>query len=291
VTTHTFKQIDVFSNKHFRGNPVAVVLDAEGISDDEMQAIAAWTNLSETTFFQPATSPDADYLLRIYTPRAEIPFAGHPTIGSAHAAIEAGAFTPNDGKLRQQCGIGVIEITIDGDRPDRIISFEASPKVVHNFESSRDAISAALGAEIAQEPSPTSVDVGAVWTIVRFEHPSTVKNLKPDMTATARLAEQFNITGIAAFAFGGEDGADVRLRCFAPAFGVPEDPVTGSANACLGRFLAETGMIDRVGREYTVSQGTEMGREGRVHIRVSEDGRRVSVGGQAVTTVDGTISV
>jgi PhzF family phenazine biosynthesis protein len=93
VTTHTFKQIDVFSNKHFRGNPVAVVLDAEGISDDEMQAIAAWTNLSETTFFQPATTPDADYLLRIYTPRAEIPFAGHPTIGSAHAAIEAGAFT------------------------------------------------------------------------------------------------------------------------------------------------------------------------------------------------------
>lgn len=290
MPTHHFKQIDVFSNKHFRGNPVAVVLEADGISDDEMQRIAAWTNLSETTFFQPPTTPDADYLLRIFTPRHELPFAGHPTVGSAHAAIEAGAHTPKDGKLRQQCGIGVIEITV-GDGADRVIWFEASPKVVHNFESSREAISAALGAEIAKEPSPTSVDVGAVWTIVRFDDPATVKSLKPDMTATARLASQLNITGLCVFAFGGEGGADIRLRCFAPAAGVNEDPVTGSANACLGRFLAETGMIDRVSREYVVSQGTELGREGRVHIRVSEDGKRVQVGGQAVTTIEGTISV
>lgn len=306
MPTHRFKQVDVFSDKHFRGNPVAVILDSDGIDDDEMQRIAAWTNLSETTFFQPPTAPDADYLLRIYTPRAEIPFAGHPTVGSAHAALEAGLYAPTDGKLRQQCGIGVIEITVEGDGAGRLISFEASPKIVHNFESSREAISAALGAEIAQEPSPTSVDVGAVWTIVRFDDPATVKNLEPDMTATAHLAEQFNITGLCVFAFtnpvhpeepgvrqGRAEGvsmdADVRLRCFAPAFGVPEDPVTGSANACLGRFLAETGMIDRVGREYTVSQGTELGREGRVRIRVSEDGRRVSVGGHAVTTIDGTI--
>lgn len=291
MPTHRFKQIDVFSNKHFRGNPVAVVLDSEGISDDQMRTIAAWTNLSETTFFQPPTTPDADYVLRIFTPRGELPFAGHPTVGSAHAALEAGIYTPKGGKLRQECGIGVIEVTVDGDSPDRLISFEASAKVVHNFESSREAISAALGAEIAQDPSPTSVDVGAVWTIVRFEDPDTVKNLTPDMSTTARLAEQFNITGVCVFAFGGENGADVRMRCFAPAFGVNEDPVTGGANACLGHFLAETGMIDRVGREYVVSQGTELGREGRVHMRVSEDGQSVHVGGQAVTTIEGTISV
>lgn len=290
MPTYPFKQVDVFSGRHFRGNPVAVVLNAESIACAEMQRIANWTNLSETTFFLPPTVPDADYRLRIFTPQAEMPFAGHPTIGSAHAALEAGIHAPKGGRLRQECGIGIIELTVEGEGDDRLIFFQAEPRIVYSFEESAEALSAALGAEISLDPFPMSVDVGAVWIICRLDE-STVKNLKPDMAAVARLSDDFNVTGIAVFALGGEDGADVRLRAFAPWHGVPEDPVTGSANACLGRYFSETGLVEKIGREYIASQGTEMGREGRAHVRVSEDGYRVQVGGRAVTTVDGTITV
>lgn len=290
MPAYPFKQVDVFSGRHFRGNPVAVVLNAEGIDDAEMQRIAAWTNLSETTFLLPPTTPDADYRLRIFTPQAEMPFAGHPTIGSAHAAIEDGTLAPRQGHLRQECGIGVVDLAVEGEGDDRLIFFEAEPKIVYSFEESAEAISAALGAEISLEPFPMSVDVGAVWIICRLDE-TTVERLKPDMAAVARLSDDFNVTGIAVFATGGEDEAAIRIRAFAPWHGVPEDPVTGSANACLGRYFSETGLVDQIGREYIASQGTELGREGRVHVRVSDDGLSVRVGGRAVTTVDGTISV
>lgn len=318
MSTYPFKQVDVFSGEHFRGNPVAVVLNAEGIPDDEMQRIAAWTNLSETTFFLPPTNSAADYRLRIFTPQAEMPFAGHPTIGSAHAAIEAGIVTPKDGRLRQECGIGIVDLAVEtaptggqGDGPERLIYFRASPKVVYSFEESAEAISAALGANISLDPFPMSIDVGAVWIICRFGDVDTVRKLKPDMAAVARLSDDFNVTGIAVFALTtpahpeearravskgskGERGYEapaVHIRAFAPWHGVPEDPVTGSANACLGRYFSETGLVDRTGREYVASQGTELGRGGRVHVRISEDGEQVQVGGRAVTTVDGTITV
>lgn len=302
MPVYPFKQVDVFSCKHFRGNPVAVVLNAEGIPDDEMQRIAAWTNLAETTFLLPPTAPEADYHLRIFTPTVEMPFAGHPTIGSAHAAIEAGIVAPKDGRLRQECGIGIIDLSVENDGEERLIFFTASPKVVYSFEESAEAISAAIGADISLEPFPMSVDVGAVWIICRFEDPATVRNLKPDMAAVARLSDDFGVTGIATFALNSpahpeearravSKEAAIRVRCFAPFLGVPEDPVTGSANACIGRYFGETGLVDRVGREYISSQGTELGREGRVHVRVSESGDQVQVGGQAITTIDGTIAV
>jgi PhzF family phenazine biosynthesis protein len=293
MSTYRFKQVDVFSDRHFRGNPVAVVLDAAGISDDEMQRIAAWTNLSETTFMLRPTTDEADYLLRIFTPTSELPFAGHPTIGSAHAALEEGAVAADDGRLRQECGIGIIDLTIEepGDGENGLISFEASPKIGQSFESAAEAISAALGAEVSLEPVPMSVDVGAVWVVCYIEDSDAVAKLRPDMAAVARLSEEFDLPGICVFAIGGEDGATIRVRCFAPYFGVPEDPVTGSAAACVGRYLAETGLIEKTGREYSSSQGDEMGREGRLRIRVSDDGTSVQVGGRAVTTVEGTISV
>ncbi len=298
MPTYRFKQVDVFSDRHFRGNPVAVVLDADGIGDDEMQRIAAWTNLSETTFVLEPTTDEADYLLRIFTPTSELPFAGHPTIGSAHAALEAATIEPENGRLRQECGLGIIDLTIE-TAPDqaengdehRLISFEVSPKIGRSFESSAEAISAALGAEISLDPAPMSVDVGAVWVVCYMEDANTVRNLRPDMSAAARLSEEFNLPGLCVFALGGEDEAAIRVRCFAPYFGVPEDPVTGSANACIGRYLAETGLIEKTGREYSASQGDELGREGRLTIRVSDDGASVHVGGRAVTTVEGTISV
>ena len=297
MPTYRFKQVDVFSDRHFRGNPVAVVLDADDIDSAEMQQIAAWTNLSETTFVLKPTTDEADYLLRIFTPTSELPFAGHPTIGSAHAALEAAAIEPKNGRLRQECGLGIIDLTIENapNQPengdDRLISFEASPKVGESFESSAEAISTALGADISVDPAPRSVDVGAVWVVCYMEDERAVRNLRPDMSAVARLSENFDLPGICVFALGGEAGAAIRVRCFAPYFGVPEDPVTGSANACIGRYLVETGLIEKTGREYRSSQGDELGREGRLVIRVSNDGASVKVGGHAVTTVDGTISV
>lgn len=290
MANRPFKQVDVFSAKPFRGNPVAVILDAEGIGDDEMQRIAAWTNLSETTFLLPPSVPDADYRLRIFTPQAEMRFAGHPTIGSAHAAIEAGVISPREGRLRQECGIGVVDVTLEDTSDGRLIFFEVSPRVVYDFEESAEAISDALGVSVSLDPPPTSIDVGAVWILCLLENAEAVSRLKPDMAAVARLSDDFNVTGICAFAVDGVSGAGVHLRAFAPWHGVPEDPVTGSANACLGRFLAHTGLIERTGRSYVASQGTELGRDGRVYVRVSESGGEVRVGGQAVTTVDGTIS-
>jgi PhzF family phenazine biosynthesis protein len=290
MPTYPFKQVDVFSSDHFRGNPVAVILNADGIADGEMQRIANWTNLSETTFLLPPTEPGADYHLRIFTPQAEIPFAGHPTIGSAHAALEAGAVTPKDGRVRQQCGLGLIDLAVEGEGSERLIFFTARPKVIYSFEESAEALSAALGTDIMLDPFPMSIDVGVVWIICRLPDARTVAGLKPDMAAISRLSDDFNVTGICTFALGGE-GAGVKMRCFAPLHGVPEDPVTGSANACLGRYLAETGLDRQTGRGYICSQGAEVGREGRVHVRILEDDESIQVGGRAVTTVDGTISV
>lgn len=312
--TRRFKQVDVFTADHFRGNPVAVVLDAEGISDGDMQRIANWTNLAETTFFLPPTDQSADYRLRIFTPQAEMPFAGHPTVGSAHAAIEAGIVSPKDGKLRQECGIGIVDLSIEVDGDDRLIFFESSPRIVYDFEESAEAISDALRAPVSLDPPPTSVDVGAVWILCLLENSDAVSRLKPDLAAVARLSDDFNVTGICAFALTpqahpeetgstpsarpevskgerGDRAPAIHLRAFAPWHGIPEDPVTGSANACIGRFLAHTGLIENTGREYTATQGTELGRDGRVHVRVSEDGRQIHVGGRAVTTIDGTITL
>lgn len=292
MPSYRFKQVDVFSDRHFRGNPVAVVLDADDIDSSEMQRIAAWTNLSETTFLLKPENPQASYKLRIFTPTDEIPFAGHPTVGSAHAALEAGAVEPNGGHLYQECGAGVLKLTVEGDGADRLIFLQAPPpKIIRPFDGPLEALSSALGGEVSIDPAPTSVDVGIAWLVTFFDDENSVRNLRPDMTAISRLSDDFNVTGIACFALGGEDGAAIRVRCFAPGFGIPEDPVTGSANACIGRYLAEMGLIEKTGREYVSSQGTEMGRDGRLHVRVSDDGLNVQVGGRAVTTVEGTISV
>jgi PhzF family phenazine biosynthesis protein len=268
------------------------VLDADDIDPAEMQQIASWTNLSETTFLQRPTDPKASYTLRIFTPTDEIPFAGHPTVGSAHAALEAEVVEPKGGHLYQECGAGVLELTVEGDGPDRLIFLQAPPpKILDQFGGPLEALSGALGGEVAAEPAPTFVDVGIIWLVAFFDDEEAVRRLQPDMTAVSKLGDEFNVPGVACFALGGEDGAAIRVRCFAPKFGIAEDPVTGSANACIGRYLAETGLIEKTGREYVSSQGTEMGRDGRLTVRVSDDGMDVQVGGQAVTSVDGTISV
>lgn len=290
---HPFKQVDVFTSRPFFGNPVAVVFDADGLDDEEMLRIANWTNLSETTFLQqPSAGSGADYRLRIFHPQGELPFAGHPTVGAAHAYMERGGARLDPGVLRMECGAGVLAIRTVGEGSGTLI-FTESPEVqlVHEFGTSVEAISAALGAPIVADPAPASVHNGPTWLFTQLDD-ARLSALRPDMGAVERLSRDFSLTGIAAFALAGEAGGDtaeprVHIRCFAPAAGVPEDPVTGSANAALPAYLARAGLLERAGREYTATQGRELGRDGCVHVRT--DGVRTEIGGQAVTVIDGEI--
>ena len=293
MPTYRFKQVDVFTGRPFLGNPVAVVLDADDIDPAQMQRIAAWTNLSETTFVLRPSSASADYRLRIFAPAVEMPFAGHPTVGSAHAILESGILPPESRSLRQECLAGVLPLTVDGTGADRLIFVRVpETKVAGTYEASADAISAALGATIARRPAPMAIDVGPVWMVAYAEAEETVRGLKPEMNALAQLSREHGVVGVAVFSRrSGDDGSAVHVRCFAPAAGVPEDPVTGSGNATIARYLAETGMLKDIGDEYVASQGTEMGRDGRVHVRVSGNGRVIEIGGRAVTAIEGSISL
>ncbi len=287
MPTYKFKQVDVFTDRPLYGNPVAVVLDADGIEPEEMQRIAAWTNLSETTFLLTPTTPEADYRLRIFTPEHELPFAGHPTVGSAHAALEAGVISGP--KFRQECGAGVLPMSVmDGDAGRRIAVEAPEAAFVKEYGDLADAISAALGGQVLAEPAPAAMNNGPIWLFVGLENSSAVAGLKPDITAVAKLSREHDLTGLAPFAL--LDGEPrVHIRCFAPAFGVPEDPVTGSANAALPAYLAHVAMLDALGDEYVSTQGTELGRDGRVFVRVLDDNGRAEIGGRAVTVIEGEI--
>lgn len=309
MPTYRFKQVDVFTSRPFFGNPVAVVLAADDLGDEEMQRIANWTNLSETTFVLKPTVPQPAYRLRIFTPSHELPFAGHPTIGSCHAAVEAGIITPEDGRLVQQCGAGNLPMRVAADGGERRIYVEApEAEMMGEFPQLADAVSSALGRPIAPSPPPTALMNGPNWLFVRFEDEADVAALRPDMSAVARLSQEHTLSGIAAFAFtssvrpeepgdpaaAGAQGVSkdqfaVHIRCFAPLFGVPEDPVTGSANAALPAYLAHHGMLKRVKKEYVATQATELGRDGRVHVRVLDAKGRAEIGGQAVTVIEGEI--
>ncbi len=288
MRAYPFKQVDVFTALPCAGNPVAIVLAADGLDAAEMQRVASWTNLSETTFILSPTTPEADYRLRIFSPGHELRFAGHPTVGSAHAALEAGVVSGP--AFRQECGAGILPLSVThGETGRRIAVAAPEAKFVRDCADLADAVSASLGARILPEPAPAALDNGPVWLFVRLESGHAVAGLKPDMSAVAKLSRQHGLSGVAAFALLEGDGPRVHIRCFAPAFGVYEDPVTGSANAALPAHLARAGLLDRVGHEYVSTQGTELGRDGRVYVRALDEQGRAEIGGHAVTVIEGTI--
>ena len=280
-----FKQVDVFTHVPFLGNPVAVVLDGAGLATEEMQRIARWTNLSETAFILP--SGRADYRLRIFTPLNELPFAGHPTVGSAHAAIEAGLVTPRDGMLTQECVAGIIALRVAADGR---IFVRAPQPTVRPIQIDLTQLPTAIGAPVAPTPAPALVDVGPVWLIVQVPSVDALAAAQPDLDAVGAISRAAGALGISAFAINSEAGAAerVRIRTWAPGAGVPEDPACGSCNAALGAYLSVTGLLSRTGRSYVASQGRELGRDARITVAV--DGpEQVEIGGFAVTVIDGTI--
>ena len=287
---YTFKQVDVFTESPFFGNPVAVILDGENLSSDDMQRIASWTNLSETTFVLPPSTPVADYRLRIFTPKGELPFAGHPTVGSAHAVLESGFVSSTTSHLMQECAAGILALDVD-ERGDQRKIFVQVPdaKIVPLDGSVRKSVSAALKSTIPESASPFIVDVGPKWLVIHLDSAKAVHELIPDFNTVLSISKELNITGITTFGFTGQKDVPIYLRSFAPAFGIPEDPVCGSGNASVGVYLLKSGLLKKTGNEYTANQGMEMGRKGVVSVKIDPIENIVQIGGPSITCIDGRI--
>jgi PhzF family phenazine biosynthesis protein len=271
-----FSQVDVFSSEPFGGNPVAVVLDGSGLSAGQMQLAANWTNLSETTFVLPPTDPGADYQVRIFTPSAELPFAGHPTLGTCHAWLESGHEPRQPGVVVQQCGAGLVRI-----RRRDMLGFAAPPLIRSGpvSEPLLEQVAGQLRIARADIAAAAWADNGPGWIAILLDSAEAVLDVRPgDGDLDVGLAGPFPPGSECAF----------EVRAFFPAGGKSvEDPVTGSLNASLAQWLLSSG---RASAPYVASQGTVLGRRGRVHIDASEDGT-IWVSGGTVTRISGEISL
>ena len=279
-----FQQIDVFSHRPGDGNPLAVVMQAEDLQDADMQRFAAWTNLSETTFLLPPTEAGlaggADYRVRIFTPGGELPFAGHPTLGSCHAWLQAGHQPRDPGTIVQESGMGLVRIRRQGDT----LAFAAPPMQRSAPSPALLAlVTGALGLRPQQILAAQLLDNGPRWLGLLLGDADTVLGLQPDHARLKDLGQDVGVVHVAPTASDTRQPG-VVVRAFAAPMGNPEDPVTGSLNASLAQWLIAEGLAPR---QYLVAQGECLGRAGRVHIGQDDDGQ-VWVGGQAVTCIQGT---
>jgi PhzF family phenazine biosynthesis protein len=287
-----FKQVDVFTAVPFKGNPLAVVFDADDLSDAQMQAIARWTNLSETTFLVKATDPAADYRVRIFTTHGELPFAGHPTLGTAHALLESGYQPKTPGVLIQQCGAGLVELNAQMDpRADGAWAFAAPPARVTPLPADLyPSLTQALRSDaIDFSAAPCGIDNGAPWLVVRVKSAADCLAIEADPALLASVVNAVGAHGIAVYGpheAGGPATFEVRCLMVGGNLGVGEDPVTGSANAALAGLLSA--QQRRPGTAYTVRQGSVIGRAGQVSVRYDDAAGKTWIGGASVTVVDGT---
>jgi PhzF family phenazine biosynthesis protein len=279
-----FKQVDVFTATAYRGNPLAVVLDASGLSDDVMQRFAQWTNLSETAFLLAPDSADADYLVRIFTPGGELPFAGHPTLGSCHAWLEAGGKAHNREFVVQECNIGLVKIRRDGGR----LAFAAPPlRRSAPSPATLPQVTAALGLKASQVIAAQSLDNGPVWIALLLDSPQTVLKLSPDHVALKSLGAKVGVAAIYETSAGAAHAPRLEVRAFAAVSGIPEDPVTGSLNGSLGQWLIAEGHLPA---RYLAAQGACLQRAGRIHVEQDLSGQ-LWVGGESVTCICGTVQL
>lgn len=277
-----FSQVDVFTTTPLKGNPLAVVHDAEGLSDAEMQAFATWMNLSETAFLLPPTDARADYRVRIFTPGGELQFAGHPTLGSCHAWLAAGGQPLSGEQVVQQCGVGLVQVRRDGSR----LAFAAPPL---RREPVDDALLLktldALNLKAGELLGACWLDNGTPWLGLRVSSASRVRALKPDHSAMKLLPK---VGVVAEQDAEGAAGTQFELRAFASSTGVPEDPVTGSLNASIAQWLIGEGLAPA---QYVAAQGTSMGRAGRVHVARDPASGTIWVGGHVAPCVSGSVSL
>lgn len=290
--SHDYKVVDVFTSRPLAGNPVAVVIDADGLETEAMQAIARWTNLSETTFVLSPTTPDADYRLRIFTPRSELDFAGHPTLGSAHAILEAGRATLREGgRLVQQCNIGLVDVTMEDGVDGRQLTFSLPSARIDPLSAADIAeVELILGCELNHEAAPAIVNVGAIWVVMPMPDAAAVLDLRPDFASLAAFERRLGVTGLTVFGRYPQGDVAMEVRAFAPSCGVEEDPDCGSGNASVAAFQWERGLLPSGGAAYVAAQGRCVGRDGRVKVQVDANGQ-VRVGGSCITCVDGRLSL
>ncbi|MEV5844029.1 PhzF family phenazine biosynthesis protein [Streptomyces sp. NPDC051985] len=277
--TRSFVQVDVFSTIPYRGNPVAVVLDGTDLTEQEMQGLARWTNLSETTFVLPPTVPEADYRLRIFTPQGELPFAGHPTLGSARAWLDGEGKPRHADRIVQECAAGLVTVR----RGEDTLSFAAPPRVRDGAldDAYLERIVAAFGIGRERVLAHQWVDNGPGWAVIQLATAEEVLALEPDLS----LIPTAMVGAIGAHPEGSEH--HFEMRTFAPGAGVPEDPACGSMNAGVGQWLTATGAAPST---YRVSQGARLGRAASIGIVADPDGT-VWVSGAATVCVRGSITL
>ncbi|MBP8097900.1 MAG: PhzF family phenazine biosynthesis protein [Arenimonas sp.] len=285
-----FQQVDVFSTRAGAGNPLAVVFDAEGLEDERMQAIATWANLAETTFVLPPNSPDAHYRVRIFTTRQEIAFAGHPSIGTAHAILAAGFSAPKSDLLVQECRAGLLPIqrrTIDAITTLSVRVPRS--RIVRYADSADELLWRALSGCALSALAPGLVEGGRRWWLAELADEAAVRNIHPNLAAIRGLAEQTQSLGLCVFARAPGRPYGLVVRAFPLGVGIVEDPASGAANAAIAAFLEEARALGDLGDSYTVSQGREMQRDAQLLVHIDPE-RNVWVGGQCQTVIRGEIT-
>ncbi|OAX56537.1 PhzF family phenazine biosynthesis protein [Xanthomonas graminis] len=289
MTKRRFLQLDVFSPRPGAGNPLAVVLDAQGLDDAAMQAIARWTRLPETTFVFPATQPGASYGIRMFSPQKEVPFAGHPSIGTAHAVLESGIAVPKDGVFVQEgiAGLLPLRLVADGGVPSIAIRTpRAQVGEIANADDPR--LSAALaGWPLGAQP-PVRMDGGRCWWLVEVADEAALRSLRPDWDAIAALAERTASMGVFAYARANAQAYQLAVRAFVGNGRRFEDAASGAANAVLAAWLDHRAALPGHDGRYVVSQGREVGHDALLTLSVDSAGE-VWSGGQVQTVIEGHI--
>ena len=289
MKTHPYLQLDVFADRPGAGNPLGVVFDADALTGEAMQAIAAWTNLSETIFLLPPTAAGADYRVRIFTPRQELPFAGHPSVGAAWAALDRGLVAPDRTTFTQECTAGLLPVRVatrDGSRVTHVRAPRARRIAVDAAQGA--ALAAALRGMRLGALAPELWSNGPGFWLVELADGQAVRELMPDLAAIAALTQATGAVGFAVYANEARDGHYLAVRVFCPADNIPEDPVTGSAQASIAARFAATDRLPGTSGRYVGSQGRELGRDGRVEIEVDDDGE-VWIGGLSQPVIRGTL--
>jgi PhzF family phenazine biosynthesis protein len=289
MTTRRFLQLDVFSPYPGAGNPLAVVLDAEGLDDVAMQAIARWTRLPETTFVFAPQAPGASYGIRMFSPQKEVPFAGHPSVGTAHAVLEAGLAAPVDGVLVQDGIAGALPLRVEGSGAQRTIAIRTPRAQVAEVTVADDPrLQAVLAGWALGDLPPARMDGGRSWWVVELADEAHLRGLTPDWAAIAALAESTGSMGVFAYARSQETAYDLAVRAFVGNGRRFEDAASGAANAVLAAWLDSRGALPRDEPRYVVSQGREVGHDARLSLHIDAGGD-VWSGGQVQTVIRGTL--
>ncbi|MEN1927524.1 PhzF family phenazine biosynthesis protein [Luteimonas sp. MJ250] len=289
MTARPYVQLDVFSDRAGAGNPLAVIPDAGDINDATMQAIARWTRLPETTFVFPSPTASADYAVRIFSPRREVPFAGHPSVGTAHVLLDRGLVKPRDGILVQSCAVGELPLRVDGEGASRTVAVRTPRASVVEVAGADDPrLRDALGGLVTGALPPVLMDGGRRWWLAELRDEAELRSATPDWAAITALAEATGTMGLCAFARSEDPVYYLAVRAWVGSPAPFEDAASGAANATLAAWLAERDALPGDDGFYRISQGREVGHDAIIELRVDADGE-VWSGGRARSIVSGSI--